>query len=150
MAIHRVPPQCVEAVWPAVEDYAARACRHHPFMDAEDLLVVLREGRGQLVVATDARGIEGFALVEVIRFPKIATGNIVAAGGRRGFLKTLREEMLPELEQWSAEHGATAFSVTGRVGWRRFAKPHGFAIVPVVTAWRAIDGRRRRITDHKD
>lgn len=150
MAIHRVPPECVEAVWPAVEDYATRACRYHPFMDAESLLIVLREGRGQLFVATDARGIEGFALVEVIRFPKIATGNVVAAGGRRGFLKALREEMLPEMESWAAERGATAFAVTGRVGWERFAKPHGYAAMPMTSGWRAINGERRRITDQQD
>lgn len=150
MTIHRVPMAKVPDVWPALEEHAARACTYHPFMDPESLMMLLMEGLGQLFVATDARGIEGFAIVEVIRFPKVAAGNVVAAGGRRGFLETLRGELLAEMEKWSAEHGATAFAVNGRVGWTRVTSRLGFETVPMTSAWRPIEhGRRQgRIADH--
>jgi hypothetical protein len=136
--IHRVPYSRVPDVWPALEEYAERACKYHPFFDPESLLALLMEGLGQLFVATDSQGIQGFVICEVIRFPKVTAGNVVAAGGRLGFLKELTGELLTEMEKWSAEHGATMFSISGRVGWTRVTKPLGFETAPTMQAWRRI------------
>jgi len=146
--IHRVPIHLVPDVWPALDEYAARACEFHPFMDPEDLFTVLMNGFGQLFVATDEQGIEGFVICEVIRFPKVVAGNVVAAGGRRGFLETLKEDCLAEMEGWAAEHGATVFTINGRPGWIRVSKRLGFETEPTMQAWRGINGRRQgRIAD---
>jgi hypothetical protein len=136
--IHRVPLSRVPDVWPALEEYAVRACEYHPFFDPESLFELLMAGYGQLFVATDPQGIQGFVIVEVIRFPKVAAGNVVAAGGRLGFLKELTGELLTEMEKWSAEHGATMFSISGRVGWTRVTKRLGFETAPTMQAWRRI------------
>ena len=146
MSVHRIPLAIVADVWPAIESYAELALRVHPFMEAEDLLAVLYTGAGQLFIATDEAGIVGFAVAEVIRFPRVLVGNVVAAGGRRGFLKVIREELLPELERWSAEHGATQFMVQGRPGWIRIAEREGAHGHMIAQAWRSVDVGRR-LTD---
>lgn len=146
--IHRVPLHLVPDVWPALESYAERAAHYHPFLDPESMFVLLMNGYATLFLSTDDHGIEGFAMVEVIRFPKATAGNVVAAGGRHGFLKTLRGEMLAEMERWSAEHGATLFSVTGRPGWLRVTRRLGFAAELTSTAWRPINGQQGRGTNH--
>lgn len=145
--IHRVPLALVPDLWPALEEYAERAAKYHPFLDPESMFIVLMEGYGQLFVVTDARGIEGFAITEVIRFPRVTVGNVVAAGGRMGFLKTLRGELLAEMERWAAEQGATQFMVTGRPGWTRVAGRLGFETERTSTAWRPIDGQQGRRPD---
>lgn len=148
--IHRVPPELVQDLWPSVEGYADAAMRFHPFMEAEDLLTLLIEWRQAVMfLATDPGGVLGFAVAEVVEYPRCRAVNVVAAGGRRGFLPTLAGPMREEIEAWGRERGAWVFSAMGRPGWIRVAERMRGQALPLSVIWKEIpDGRRRQEADH--
>jgi hypothetical protein len=59
LALHRshliycAPAELVPDLWPAIELHVERAIKHHPFMDADDVLLLLQQGTLQLFVATE-------------------------------------------------------------------------------------------------
>jgi len=122
--IHKAPTQLIPELWPLIQEHAKAAMRWHPFMDEEDVLVQLLHGHGQLFVATDAEGVLGFAVVEVICYPSRRVANVLAAGGRKGFLGTLVRDVYPLMEKWAIEQGADFFCVMGRPGWLKYARQH--------------------------
>lgn len=124
--IHQAPTRLVPELWPLIEDYAVKAMRWHPFMDAGDLLGQLLHGHAQLFVVTDRGkdGVLGFAAVEMLCYPSRRIANVLAAGGRRGFLGALVQDLVPQLERWAIEQGADTFCVQGRPGWLKFARRH--------------------------
>lgn len=69
-------------------------------------------------------------LTELVTYP---TGrvecNIFLAGGD---LDELVEEMLPEIEAWARRKGCTGITVSGRKGWARVLKDHGYGDPSIV------------------
>jgi hypothetical protein len=111
-----------------IEEHAAKAMRHHPFMSEADLLMTMLNGYSTLYLATEDREVLGFAAMEVLNFPSRRVANVLAAGGRRGFLGVLTHSLLGQLEKWAIEQGADTFAVMGRPGWLKYAKQHEGAI----------------------
>lgn len=147
--IYRVPEHLVQDLWPSIEGYATQAMRHHPFLQAEDLLTLLIEWRqATMFMATDPRGVLGFAVVEVVEYPRCRVANVVAAGGRRGFLPVLVGPMREEINTWGRERGAWVFTATGRPGWIRIAERERGNALLLSMIWKEIpDGRRRQEAD---
>ncbi len=131
--IHKAPTHLVPELWPLIEPYAVNAMEVHPFMDAEDLLGSILHGQAQLFVATD-KEVLGFAAMEVLNYPSRRIANVLAAGGRRGFLGVLVRDMYPLLEKWAIEQGADRFCVMGRPGWLKYAREHGAECLHVIVA----------------
>jgi hypothetical protein len=142
--IYPVPAELVHDLWPAIEIHVERAMKHHPFMQAEDVLTLLYHGSLQLFVATEDRKVAGFAVMEVIQYPSRKVANVLACGGERGFLSVAVHELLSVLKAWAAEQGADTFALTGRPGWVRALKKQGFASAAHVTMWANLDGEGRR------
>jgi hypothetical protein len=46
-----------------------------------------------------------------------------------GDLDEVINEMRPEIEAWGKALGATAITITGRMGWQKVLKEHGYAPV---------------------
>lgn len=130
--IHKIQTHLIPELWPLVEEHAVKAMRHHPFMDAADLLLTLLAGQAQLFIVTQDRELLGFAVTEVLNFPRRKVANVLAAGGRRGFLSVLPTSLLEQLEKWAIEQGADTFAVMGRPGWLKYAKQHDGAYSQVV------------------
>jgi hypothetical protein len=125
--------------------------QHHPFMDQNDLFSNILNGYARVFIATDKAGVLGFAAVEVLTYPSRKVANVLAAGGKRGFISVLVHELLEELEKWAREQGADTFAVMGRPGWLKFAKSHGAQSLTVVTSWKRLgDEWRRRPTQQAD
>jgi hypothetical protein len=159
MAMHRphliypVPPELVHDLWPAIEIHVKRAMKHHPFMEADDVLSLLYHGSLQLFVATQDRKVAGFAVMEVIQYPGRKVANVLASGGERGFLSVAVHELLPVLKSWAVEQGADTFALTGRPGWVRALESQGFSTAAHVTMWAHLDGEgrwRRRESNSPD
>lgn len=133
--IHQVPADLVSEFWSAIEGYAARVCRYHPFMQARDLLSLFLAGDARLFIVVEANRVVGFAGVEVVAYPRRKVANVLACGGEHGFLSVAVNELLPTLKQWGREQGADTFSITGRPGWVRVLRSHGFEEAAHVTLW---------------
>jgi hypothetical protein len=144
--IYRAPAELVSDLWPAIELHVERAMEHHPFMEADDVLLLLQQGTLQLFVSTDDRKVAGFAVMEVIQYPRRKVANVLACGGEHGFLSVAVHELLPVLKAWAAERGADTFALSGRPGWVRALKSKGFSSVAHITMWADlnVEGRRRR------
>lgn len=146
--IHHVPIHLVPDIWPAIERHVERAMDYHPFMDKEDVFASLILGGCQLFIATQDREILGFAVMEVVHYPSRKVANVLAAGGGKGFLSVAVHELLPVLQAWGREQGADTFALTGRPGWVRALRTHGFQSVPHVTMWADLNVEGRRIFEH--
>lgn len=148
--LYRVPHHLVQDLWPSIEGYAAKAMQFHPFMESADLLTLLIEWRqATLFVATDAKGVLGFAAAEVVEYPRCRAVNVIAAGGRFGFLPVLAAELRVEIEDWGRENGAWVFSAMGRPGWIRIAERVKGRALLLSAVWKEIpDVRRRQEADH--
>jgi hypothetical protein len=144
--IHLVSTQLVPELWPIIEPHVKRACDHHPFMESQDVLDLLYRGLLTLFVATGDGKVTGFAVMEVVQYPRRKVANVLAAGGEHGFLSVAVHELLPVLKAWAVEQGADTFALTGRPGWVRMLKKLGFESVTHITMWAHLDveGRRRR------
>lgn len=149
--IHRISSDTVIELWPLVEDHAAAAMEHHPFMDAPDLLEQILGGHAQLFIATHDRAFIGFAAMEVLQYPRFKVANVLAAGGHKGFLGVCVKDLFPELEAWAREQGADTFAVHGRPGWLRVSRAfEGTHRRTYGVAWRRLDHERRRQSQSDD
>jgi len=150
--VYVVPPHLVGDLWPSIKEYADRAVAYHPFIDGEDVLTILWTGGARLFIATDAKGVLGFAAAEVVDYPRVRAINMLAAGGRRGFLPVLTGPVLDAIDAWGREVGAVVFTAQGRVGWIKVAGQQRGSAVGQSLIWREIEGaphvRRRKEADH--
>lgn len=146
--IYPTPTRLVHEVWPMIERHVAEACRYHPFLEAEDLLTVLLYGNARLFVVTREGAFLGFAIMEVVEYPRRKVANVIAAGGERGFLSAAVVELLPVLQAWGIEQGADTFALIGRPGWVRALRHlHGQATAHV-TWWTDLNVKGRRKQQH--
>lgn len=144
--IRPVPTHLVSDLWPAIEKHVAAALDFHPFLSPADIRLILLHGGGQLFVSTEARKVQGFAIMEVITYPSRKVANILASGGEDGFLGTAIHELLPLLKQWGREQGADAIALTGRPGWLKALRDEGGNAEKLVTWWTElgdVQGRRQ-------
>lgn len=146
--IHSVPTALVNDLWPAVEPHVSRACEHHPFMSAADVLEVILWGAARLFVVTKQGGVMGFAVMEVVQYPNRKVANVLCCGGEEGFLSVAVHDLLPRLKEWGAEQDADTFALTGRPGWMRALRNEGFEAATHTTLWADLDVERRRQQRH--
>lgn len=108
-------------------------------MEAEDVFLSLMAGKAALFLAVEDGQILGFAVMEVITYPRRKVANVLAAAGHRGFLSVAVHELYLELEKWAIEQDADTFAVMGRPGWLKYAKQHeGAQSLSIVTSWKRL------------
>ncbi len=144
MAIYRVPTRFLGDIWPAVEEFISRACKYHPFMDAQDVRVLLEHEFASLFISTGDEGIVGFGVLEVVQYPRRRVANILGAGGRRGFLAVAINELLQFMIAHGKDQGATVVALSGRPGWLRALRHLSGRSQRYVTWWADIDEQGRR------
>lgn len=143
--VHRVPARLLNGVWPAISDFAERACMDHPFLDGGDLFHVAMAGKAQVFIATSHEGVIGFGATEMVDYPRHRVANILAIGGKRGFLRAAYAPLYRELEKWAIEFGADTLAAIGaRPGWLKFARQERGETQTLFVAWKTIHGERRR------
>ena len=82
MNVQRVDLAYVHTVWPAVAGYIDKALDYQDDYTLEQVKVFVTTGQWVLLVATDANGIHGAAVVNFFDRPKGRVAFIVAIGGR--------------------------------------------------------------------
>jgi len=125
--IHRVPTHLVPDLWPALESFVAGAMDHHPFMEAQDIRLILLAGGAQLFIVTgEGRKVQGFAAMEVVQYPRRRVANILASGGNEGFTSVAVHDLLPQPKQWAQEQHADTLAILGaRPGWLKLLQSEG-------------------------
>lgn len=101
-----------------VEQLIADALEYDPSYSVEDVLTEVREMRAELAV-----GLKSLTVSNVIDRPNGRHFHIWIAAGD---LTELMDEIYPALEQRAHEFGCNAMTISGRRGWIRKLKPHGF------------------------
>lgn len=144
MTIYHVPKQFIGDIWPAIQLYVEETCELHPFMNASDVRMLLEHEFATLFIATDAKGVMGFGILEVVQYPSRRVANILGAGGRRGFSAVAVSELLPFLIKHGKTQGATVVAYSGRPGWIRKLRHFGGDSKRYVTWWADIDEQGRR------
>lgn len=142
--IHRVPTQYLDGIWPSIESYVKRTCEYHPFMEAPDVLELLRHELASLFIAVDGNEVIGFGVLEVVKYPRRTVANILGAGGRSGFLAVAIDDLLPVMMEHGKTQGATVVALSGRPGWLRALRHIGGRSQRFITWWADIDGQGRR------
>jgi uncharacterized membrane protein YwzB len=120
--IRKVPMEWLPSLWPELKPWVAKAMRYHPFVDADDVLVLAMSGHLTVFVAIVDDRLVGTFMVELLRYPKRLVANIMVIGGRRGSMRRWLDEMLGAVESWAIGLGCEALQGLGRVGWARKAE----------------------------
>jgi hypothetical protein len=127
-----------------LEAHIGRAAHYHPFLSAAAFQVLVAAGHARIFLATRGGSVLGFAGCEVVQYPGQRVINVIFAGGVPGFLSTLTGELRESIEAFGRAHGCTSISLTGRPGWLRLARSHGWKHQRQVLAHKELtDGRRR-------
>jgi hypothetical protein len=151
--IHQVPAELVDDLWPAIEEHVTAACEFHPFLEAQDVLLLVHSGHATLFVSIDGGAVQGFGAMEMIEYPRRKVANVIACGGEHGFLGVAVHELLPVLKRWGHEQGADTFAILGaRPGWLRALRHEGGESASFVTWWARlgnVQGRRQIDADHE-
>jgi hypothetical protein len=95
-------------------DALAEAGRTH---EIEDVMRALRTGDAQVWVENDS-----VIITELLVFPRRSVLRYWLAAGDMDDMLTL----LPKLEAWGREQGATLAEMVGRRGWRKEAQANGY------------------------
>jgi hypothetical protein len=120
--IRKVPTEWLPSLWPEIKPWVAKAMKYHPFVDADDTLVLAMSGQLTVFVAIVDDKLSGVFMVELLRYPKRLVANIMVIGGRRGSMKRWLDDMLEVVATWARALGCDALQGTGREGWARTAE----------------------------
>jgi len=125
---YQAPTDIALELWSALVPFIDRAARYHPFLDQAGLRELVVRGFATIFVAVEGDTVMGFAAIEVVQYPSRRVANVIFAGGAYGFLETLVTELKGKMAEWGRLHGATAMSLTGRPGWLKLARKHGWTV----------------------
>lgn len=120
--IRKVPTEWLPSLWPDLKPWVTKAMKYHPFVDADDVLVLAMNGHLTVFVAIVDDRLAGTFMVEVLRYPKRLVANIMVVGGRRGSMRHWLDPMLENVARWARAMGCEALQGTGREGWARTAE----------------------------
>lgn len=120
-----------------IEQSLAHTQATHTFDDVVSMVL-----KGALTLWTFG---SSFALLEVHHFPRMKTLHVFLAGGNPEELAAMQDALAERAQQL----GCSACTVSGRPGWARYLKPHGWRLV-TVGLWRDVQpmeaphGQRRQ------
>ena len=120
--IRKVPTEWLPSLWPEIKPWVAKALKYHPFVDADDALVLAMSGQLTVFVAIVDDRLCGVFMMELLRYPKRLAANIMIIGGRRGSMKRWLDDMLEVVAAWARALGCDSMQGTGREGdkaWNR-------------------------------
>lgn len=150
MKLHQAPGEIALELWPALVPFINRAAHYHPFLDQAGLKLLVSRGYTTIFVAVEGDAVMGFAAVEVVQYPSHRVANIIFAGGAYGFLGPLTSGLMDMIEAWARANECGALSLTGRPGWTRLARRHGWKCQQQVMVHKELTDERRRIESNPD
>ena len=102
----------------------ASALEYDKAYDVQDIIDEVNEGRAEIWTTE-----KSLAVTNVVQKPKVLQFHIWIAAGD---LTELMEQIYPHLETRARQLGCGIMSISGRRGWIRKLKPHGFDEVATV------------------
>ena len=115
----------IEFIWSSVEKFISDAFNKHDGDETEeDTRKLLEEGKAQLWIAHDGRGIRAAAVSRLATVPNGRRICFVMACGGEGFDEWARPG-IAEIEKFAKANNCDAVRLSGRRGWRVYKK-HGY------------------------
>jgi hypothetical protein len=135
--IHLVPPGAIlEELWPHVAPLLARALRQHDFLDTDGLRLLLKAQRADLAIVAADGELAGALVMEVVQYPGVRVGNILALAGRDGFYRDHLDDAVAWAKAWCRERACPIIGFAGgRPGWLRYVGKRGWVTRRFLTAW---------------
>jgi len=137
-----VPIAHIPFIWPHIEGFVAKTlaydeCGRYWPADIFDLLLA---GRSRLWTAydSDRHAFDGFAVTDIIIWPRMTECRVWMIGGRH--LRLWQDEMREMLEAFARDNGCSAITGSGRKGW---TKMPGYLIKGVIIEKALSDGREK-------
>lgn len=114
----RLTPQSLEATWPRISEMVAAACeRSHGRYTAPLILGYAGDGRWQLWIAVDDRGICAVTGTEIVTYD---TGlKVLAIRFGTGREREKWQHFMDEVLVWAKYQGCTLAEGSFRRGWKR-------------------------------
>lgn len=126
MQLERVDPRILSHVWPLVSGWLAKAIEKGDRWWTLDGLAweIAANDDCALFLAIDRQGVHGAAVVMIeANQSGERYAHFPALGGvemKRWF------GLFADIEAWAKSNGATELRITGRPGWRRVLRSHGY------------------------
>jgi hypothetical protein len=118
--------QEMHPLWPGIYACLSKYVRHFPDEETiENILAECANGKRQLWIVTEGHDVILAAVTEIVTIQATGKKQLVMAecGGRR-YAECL--ELLPEIEKWAREQGASEAVTLCRRGLVRLYEPLGF------------------------
>lgn len=133
MICQHVTPPTIPAVWPRVSDWISAAIEKGDRWWSLDSLrhrLEIDPDAG-LFLAIDQSGIYGACVIIIEDQPNGERVAYFPALGGKDFRRW--RHLLPEIEAWAKQRGASSIKVTGRLGWRRALIDTGYRQTAIIT-----------------
>lgn len=130
MNLRPVPAPEVESNWHFADAWVRAALQDRCSTDtAERLKELCLERSAQLWLIEDAEQVVGAIVTEIVETSNGLTCNFVTAAGS---FRSDGDMCLDVIEAWARTEGCVRLELTGRAGWQRCLKPHGWRQSAVV------------------
>ena len=128
----------VDFIWSSVERFIKAAYTKHVGDETEeDAKKLLEEGKAQLWIAHDGRGIRAAAITRLATVPNGRRICFAMACGGEGVEEW--KSHLGDIEKFAKQNKCDAVRLSGRRGWRTVFKPQGYK-EPFVILEKALNG----------
>lgn len=110
-----VAPDCVDRIWPFVQDILKKATDHCGDWTVEALKSALDNNRAQLWLHCEGTTVRAAAVSQILAVPRGKVCQVVACGGEAD---NWRDAIAP-IEQFGKDEGCVSMRIEGRMGWSR-------------------------------
>lgn len=136
--IVEIAPRVIHQAWRFAGPLLERAMAHHPFMDADDIRVIIERDQATLVLVLDEAKVRGALVLEVVQYPRCRVANLIAVAGEFGSLRKYSEEVESFLRTWSRDRGCDKLGALARRGWARHFAANAWQSRPYIAAWKSL------------
>jgi len=119
--VNGVPAKLIPDVWDRVEPILSRAILHHTDEDANEALHDLLQERSQLWVLND---FDAVCLTQIVLRQTVKVLWVYYVAGDK--MDTWLDELVKTLSAFGQYKGCNRMEFTGRPGWQKTLKAHGF------------------------
>jgi len=137
LKFHVIPIPLLPEFWEFAREYLEKALLVHPYLDIDDLRLLVEREHCDLILATRGTSIVCAVCMEIQVFPKHRVGNVVALGGKL-LMNNGMNQILDYLESWCLKNHCDTLGMIGRPGWIKTVMSRHGKHLPLLQGWKSL------------
>lgn len=125
MEISLIPAEHVGGIVPLIFSHLSKAAKYtFGRYEPEDIIDAVLDGEAHLWVAFDAETVSGITVTRFWQYPRKKCLDVLFLGGEDW--DSWRGDMFDTLQRWADDNGCDVIESSGRTGFARVFKSHGY------------------------